>query len=54
MKIELEEKHWVNGKADAINIILSSKYQIIQAEMAIKRCDEEIAKLPKDLNKVKK
>jgi len=54
MTYELEKEHWVNGKADAINIIITSKYQIIQAEMAIKRCDEEIAKFPKDLKDTKK
>lgn len=51
MEIKLEKNHWINGKADAINIILTSKYQIILAKAAVKLCDEEIAKFPKEKSK---
>lgn len=45
---ELKKENWINARADNINIILTSKYQIILANDAIKRCDKEIAKFPKE------
>ena len=52
-EFELEKKHWENAKADNINIILTSKYQIILAEAAIKICDKNIAEFPEEKEEIR-
>ena len=47
-ELDLKKHNWENARADNINIILTSKYQIILAKDAIKRCDKELTKFPKE------
>jgi len=51
METELKKQHWENARADNINIILTSKFQIVSAEATIKLCDEKIAEFPEGKQK---
>jgi len=51
--MELEKQHWINAKDDNINILLTSKYQIILAEAAIKLCEKKISEFPEEKKKEK-
>lgn len=49
MEQELSKQNWENARHDNINIILTSKYQIILAQEAIKLCDKKLAEFPEDI-----
>jgi len=47
-ELELTKQHWNNARADNVNIVIQNKYATKMALEAIKLCDREIAKFPKE------